>query len=139
MLHFRVCIVLPIEDLDIHTLRFMALMASYFVSEQNVFIQLLFYRLFAFEHALNHWIFHFVSLCFYATTRVFISILFWRDYAIWCTEIGPNQSALYYITFAAAPVINIVLNFAHISTVSALRHITNKVRRFESDTLTPSR
>ena len=58
---------------------------------------------------------------------------------IWCTEIGPNQSALYYIVFAVAPILNIVLNVAQISTVSALRYITNKVRRFESDTPNTSR
>merc|ERR1719295_1475378 len=114
----------------------MITMVGYLVTEQNVFIQLLFYRLYCRR---SHWVFHFISLCFYAATRVFISILFWRDYVIWCTEIGPNQSALYYIVFAVAPILNIVLNVAQIPTVSALRHITNKVRRCESDTPNTSR
>ena len=122
----------PIEDPDIHILRFMALMVSYFVSEPNVFLQLLSYRLCAFDYWLNHWILHFISLCLYATTRAFISILFWREYIMWCTDIGPTQSALYYIVFAVAPLLNILMNVTQLTTVSALRHIIGKIKCSES-------
>ena len=110
----------------------MALMVAYFVSEPNVFIQLLLYRLCAFDHWLNHWILHFISLCLYATTRVFIAILFWREYIMWCSDIGPNQSALYYIVFAVAPLINMLMNVTQLTTISALRHIIDKIKGSES-------
>jgi len=115
-----------LKDHDFHVVRFMALTLGYFVTEQNVFIQLLFYRLGSPRP--GHWIFHFFSLCLYAATRVFLSVLFWRMYVIWCLEVGRGRSHLYYVLFAVAPILNILMNIAQTSTVSALYHITNKVR-----------
>ena len=105
---------------------------SHFKTEQNIFAQLLLYRI----APLWSWKFHLASAVFYVLTRLFITITFlyvWIEWAM-SDEIknefnGSSQAHAPYIGFFFfMPIANILLNVAQFQTIKALFYVSMSVR-----------
>eukprot|EP01084_Bolivina_argentea_P141961 249427_1 len=130
---FAACYFIWILDdfADLAVLRCGLCFALYALTEQNVFAQLLLYRI----APLFSWWIHLVSAILYVLTRIFITCAFMYCYIEWAMtdEIkyqfnGTNKAHYpYLIYFFIMPIANILLNIAQFQTIKALFYVSKSV------------
>eukprot|EP01084_Bolivina_argentea_P141962 249429_1 len=116
---------------DLAAFRCALCLALYAFTEQNVFAQLLLYRI----APLFSWWIHLVSAILYVLTRIFITCAFMYCYIEWAMtdEIkyqfnGTNKAHYpYLIYFFIMPIANILLNIAQFQTIKALFYVSKSV------------